>query len=152
MFKTAKEFEKYLQSLIDRHYNDLSIILKKLGVYEAPTPQVLLSTFLTYGQTFSKYLALLPEENATSTGWEKFQDLFTKGTAIVTAGAGAYQAINSALNPNQVSQPGYVATGIPSPEQPTPAPETSTTKIVVIGAIVVVVLIVVFIVIKKFNK
>lgn len=152
MFKTAKDFEKYLQGLIDRHYNDLSIILKKLGVNEDPTPQVLLSTFLTYGKTFSKYLALLPEEKATSTGWEKFQDLFTKGTAIVTAGAAAYQAVNSALNPGQGYAPQGTPTYVPN-EPPPPAPEKNkdTTKIVVIGAIVVVVLVVVFIVIKKFK-
>ncbi len=155
MFKNSAQFTSYLQSLIDRHKSDLSIILSRFGVDAEPTPQVLLSTFITHGKKFTEMLALLPEDYADGSGWAKFQDIFTKGLDVVQQGSQAYGQVAGALgalNPS-TGQPYGAGAGSSYDAPPPPVEKKSeTTKIIVIGAIVVVVLVVVFIVVKKLKK
>ncbi len=151
MFKNSAQFNSYLESLIDRHKSDLSIILSRLGVDAEPTPQVLLSTFITYGKKFTEQLALLPEDYADGSGWAKFQDIFSKGLGIVQQGSQAYGQLAGALGTLNPSS-GQPNTGGSYDPPPPVEKKSETTKIIVIGAIVVVVLVVVFIVVKKLKK
>ena len=151
MFKNVDQYESYLKALINRHYSDIKLILKRLGLDAEPTPQILHSAWLSYGNDFAKMVALLPEENADGKGWDKLAKIFESGSKVVNSAAGIYGTVQGTLN----RPAGTVLQGAPAvwqapPPEPEPTPvKTDTTKIIIIGAIVVAVLVVVFIIIKN---
>lgn len=129
--KTPGDFKRYLQGIIDRHPQDLSIILKGLGIADEPTPDVLVLAYVRYGDALINLLAQLPESGSLG---DQLKSLFEKGVSLVTASR------------TGSSQPAVTA---PAPEQST---GTTTKKIVLIGGVAVVLLIVVFLIVKSFKQ
>jgi hypothetical protein len=123
------EFGQYLQNLIDRHPQDLSIILTGLGIDAPASPYILVLAHERYGDVLTRALERLPESNFSGVNWK---DLFNQGIDLITGG-------NSDSAPNA------------------PAPETddnnkwSTSKIVLIGLATLAILVTIYIVIKKLN-
>ena len=150
MFKNVDQYESYLKALINRHYSDIKLILNRLGLDAEPTPQILHSAWLSYGNDFAKMVALLPEENADGKGWDKLAKIFESGSKVVNSAAGIYGTVQGTLNRQQagLQSPGQVWNMPPPEPEPTPV-KSDTTKIIIIGAIVVAVLVVVFIIIKN---
>ena len=150
MFKTTEDFGQYLQNLIDRHREDLSILLQKHGYGNIePTPALLVLLFDRYGSEFVEELAsiknfegdddLLHAEGANVVG--KLTGIFTKGAEIV----GKVQTVAGKIAGKESSS---------SSKKPPvdPPKENKTKKIVITGVVVLVVLTVIFIIVKNRKK
>jgi hypothetical protein len=139
MFNTPEEFGQYLQNIIDRHREDLSILLRRNNIEGEPTPLMLLTLYQLYGDEFLEMLAGLPLQKFDG----KLADIFSKGAAIVSKVGNVANAVTG--------KSGSATTTTPAPAASTPAP-SKTKKIVIGGAIIVVVLIVVLVIVKKLKK
>lgn len=138
MFTSPEEFFETLQStIIDRHPEDLSIVLNAYGIVDVePTPVLLLALYARHGENFLRDLAaVLPEENASGL-FGKLVDLFEKGKDIVTD-----------IKGDNKTTPAPTETAT---DEKKPAKKFTTKKIVVIGLVIIVVLsIVVYFVTRK---
>jgi hypothetical protein len=124
MFNSPEDFFEHLQTtIIDRHPQDLSIVLNAYGVSdEDATPLTLLALFHKHGKPFLEDLAaVLPEENAEGL-FPKLVNLFEKGKEIVTDLKGAKE-----------EKPTTTATDEKKPE----AKKLTTKKIIIIGVVII---------------
>jgi len=151
MFKTTEDFGQYLQNLIDRHREDLSILLQKHGYGNIePTPALLVLLFDRYGSEFVEELAsiknfegdddLLHAEGANVVG--KLTGIFTKGAEIV----GKVQTVAGKIAGGKESSSSSKKPPVDPPK------ENKTKKIVITGVVVLVVLTVIFIIVKNRKK
>lgn len=156
MVKSAEEFGQYLQNFIDRHREDLSILLRSHGIEAEPTPALLVALYNEYGGEFVEALTTLNYSGYEDEPWlghssgtttatapdkknvfDSIANFFTKGTELISKVGGS----KSIQTPQAPAQPG-------GPNQPA----SSTKKIIIIGASIVVLLIIIFIIIKNRKK
>jgi hypothetical protein len=131
---TAEEFGQYLQDIIDRHREDLSILLKRHGIESEPTPALLVVLYDEYGDEFIEMMEELPLENYDG---PNFSELFTKGRELL----GKVSKVTGAI-----AGPGGSGT---KQKDPPPPEKSKTKKIVIIGIAIVVVLTIILIVVKR---
>jgi len=137
--KTSEELGKYLQTIIERHREDLSILLRENGINDEPTPRLLILLYEKAGDDFIHELARLGEEpfatlpldHAEGTLVDRLSSFFQKAKAIVTG---------SSAQPNPASSQAAVAV----------AP-VSTKKILLVGLAIVATLVVIYFLVKRSN-
>lgn len=139
--KTSEELGKYLQTIIERHREDLSILLRENGINDEPTPRLLILLYEKAGDDFIHELARLgetpfeslPIDHAEGTLVDRLSSFFQKAKAIVTGSSSGPTATDTATAaaPAQVS--------------------TTTRKILVVGLVIVVTLVVIYILVKRSN-
>jgi hypothetical protein len=144
MFNTAEEFGQSLQKIIDRHRQDLSILLEEYGItesdlnpaflvqlYKKNAPLVILSLAQTEG--IEDDLSHLEGESTV----DKLEGLFQDGVALVSK----VQTLAGKISGGSTTKdPG------PEPEQKS---GITTKKIIIGGVIVVIVLTLILVAIKK---
>lgn len=137
--KTSEELGKYLQTIIERHREDLSILLRENGIDEEPTPRLLILLYEKAGDDFIHELARLgetpfeslPIDHAEGTLVDRLSSFFQKAKAIVT---------------------GSSSTPAPTDTATAAAPaQVSTRKILVVGLVIVVTLVVIYLLVKRSN-
>lgn len=144
MFTGPQEFVSYLEGLIDRHENDLSIILSHLGIANPPTPARLIYAYEKFPIRFTQLLSELEGDlsftgvniaGSAATKQTGLQKLFSAGKDII----GAFKGESASPAPANGG------------DEPKPK-KISTKRIIIIGVVVIVVITVAIILIKKFKK
>lgn len=134
--KSTAEFGEYLQRLIDRHREDLSILLEDYGIDEEPTP-LLLMAMMKRDKDFVAHLANLPEDRADG----NFLNTLSKGLGLINKGKEVADVLK-----------GKDKSTVPPPPPPPTKKGWSTKKIIGVSAAVIAALIITALIIKKVRK
>lgn len=148
-----EQYVVYLQSMIDRNREDLSILLRnRYGIDEPPTPQLLLALYKLHGKEFLYDLSIAtnkPDDLVHIEGYEDEPWLGGDTTTTTKEKANVFDSLVKVFDFG-VKAASTVKSNNKTTTAPAPNAAGSTTrKMIVIGAIVLVVLITIAIVIRK---
>lgn len=141
--KTSEEFGQALQQIIDRHRQDLSILLEDYGYDENITPADLVTLYNANAPLLLLTMSNLPVDRELShiegdTTLDKLSNLFKKGMDLF----GIARDTSNEVTATSGSAP---ATTAPPADQ-----KTSKTRIyLIVGVVVVIVLTIVLITLKR---
>ncbi|MFZ1807951.1 MAG: hypothetical protein WAU36_12035 [Cyclobacteriaceae bacterium] len=146
---TPEELGQFLQNIIDRHREDLSILLKEEYNITEVTPANLLLLYEAYGDQFLLQMYALDENvfEGSILDHAEGDSLLTKAINIFNAGKTAVNDIKAAVKGPAPLSPEALKTEVAEEEEPKAG--FTTKKILLIGLGVVVVLFIVSLIIKK---
>lgn len=139
---TPEELGQHLQQLIDRHREDLSILLEGYGIEDEPTPALLMACFDRYGEAFTDELASIGEEVTESLPLSHVEgeSLADKIFGYLATGTEALKAVNAA---------GGKTASAETEAPPKAAEGPSTKNILIVSGVIIVALVTLLIIFRK---
>lgn len=143
MIKSTEEFGQALQQIIDRHRQDLSILLEGYGYDDNITPADLVTLYRANEPLLMVSMSNLPLDDEDLCHFEG-ESTLDKLKAFFSTGMDAFRSVKETADQATTSGSGDVS------QPANPAPKTSKTKMfIIVGVVVAIALTVILISLKR---